>query len=96
MLFRSDGDVERLRPILPNNVFESIDKESTWFEAIHNLVQTMCEVSCLNPEDVLMLSRDDYESLIGAAARRIELEDDLYQRERARLMDIRDLYAYLR
>ena len=94
--FWSDGNLDLLKPILPNNVFESIDKESTWFVPIHNLVQTMCEISCLNPEDVLMLSRDDFENLIGSAARRIELEEDLYQRERARLMDIRDLYAYLR
>ena len=94
--FWSDGNLDLLKPILPNNVFESIDKESTWYVPIHNLVQTMCEISCLNPEDVLMLSRDDYENLIGSAARRLELADDLYQRERARLMDIRDLYAYLR
>ena len=94
--FWSDGNLDPLKPILPNNVFDSIDKESTWYVPIHNLVQTMCEISCLNPEDVLMLSRDDYENLIGSAARRLELEDDLYQRERARLMDTRDLYAYLR
>ena len=94
--FWSDGNLDLLKPILPNNVFESIDKGSTWFVHIHNLVLAMCEISCLNPEDVLMLSRDDYENLIGSAARRIELEEDLYQRERARLMDIRDLYAYLR
>ena len=94
--FWSDGDLNPLKPILPKNVFEAIDKESTWFVHVNNLVQTMCEISCLNPEDVLMLSRDDYENLIGSAARRIELADDLYQRERARLMDIRDLYAYLR
>lgn len=94
--FWSDGCLDTLKPILPNNVFENIDKESTWFVHIHNLVQTMCEISCLNPEDVLMLSRDDYENLIGSATRRLELEEVLYQRERARLMDIRDLYAYLR
>ncbi len=94
--FWSDGNLGLLKPILPKNVFGSIDKDSTWFVHVHNLVQMMCEISCLNPEDVLMLSRDDYENLIGSAARRIELEDDLFQRERARLMDIRDLYAYLR
>ena len=94
--FWSDGNLDMLKPILPNNVFESIDKESTWFVHVHNLVQMMCEISCLNPEDVLMLSRDDYESLIGSASRRLELADDISQREHARLMDIRDLYAYLR
>ena len=94
--FWSDGDLKSLKPILPNNVFESIDKESTWFVHIHNLVQMMSEISCLNPEDVLMLSRDDYENLIGSASRRLELDDEICQREHARLMDIRDLYAYLR
>ena len=94
--FWSDGDLEPLRPILPNNVFESINKESTWFVHVHNLVQTMCEISCLNPEDVLMLSRDDFENLIKSASRRLELDKEIAQREHARLMDIRDLYAYLR
>ena len=94
--FWSDGNLENLKSILPNNVFESINKESTWFIHVHNLVQTMCEISCLNPEDILMLSRDDYESLIKKAADKINLDDELYQREHLRLMDIRDLYAYLR
>ncbi len=94
--FWSDGNLEALKPIVPNNVFESIDKESTWFVHVHNLVQMMCEISCLNPEDVLMLSRDDYENLIGSASRRLELDGEISQREHARLMDIRDLYAYLR
>ena len=94
--FWSDGDLKPLQPILPNNVFESIDKESTWFVHVHNLVQMMSEISCLNPEDVLMLSRDDYENLIGSASRRLELDEEISQREHARLMDIRDLYAYLR
>ena len=94
--FWSDGNLDMLKPIVPNNVFESIDKESTWFVHVHNLVLTMCEISCLNPEDVLMLSRDDYENLIGSASRRLELDNDISQREHARLMDIRDLYAYLR
>ena len=94
--FWSDGNLEPLEPILPKNVFEAIDKESTWFVHVHNLVQTMCEISCLNPEDVLMLSRDDFENLISSAARRLELDNEISQREHARLMDIRDLYAYLR
>ena len=94
--FWSDGNVDELKPILPKNVFEAIDKESEYFVDIHRLVQTMCEISSLNPDDVLMLSRDDYESLIKKAADRINLEGEIYDREHLRLMDIRDLYAYLR
>ena len=94
--FWSDGNVDDLKPILPKNVFEAIDKKSEYFVHIHNLVQTMCEISSLNPEDVLMLSRDDFESLIQKAADRINLTGEIYDREHLRLMDIRDLYAYLR
>jgi len=94
--FWSDGNLETLKPILPKNVYEEIDIQSTWFIHVHNIVQTMCEMSCLNPEDVLMLSRDDYENLIVRAAESLKLDDEIYQREHARLMDIRDLYAYLR
>ena len=94
--FWSDGNLDDLKPILPNNVFESIDMESEYFVHVHNLVQTMCEISCLNPEDILMLSRDDYENLIKKAADKISLDEESYKREHLRLMDIRDLYAYLR
>jgi len=95
--FWSDGDIETLKPILPKNVFESIDMKSTWFVHVHNLVQTMCEISCLNnPEDVLMLSREDFEGFINSASRRLELDEEISQREHTRLMNIRDLYAYLR
>ena len=94
--FWSDGNLDKLQPILPKNVFEAIDLESEYFVHVHNLVQTMCEISCLNPDDILMLSRDDYENLIKKAADKINLEEKLYEREHLRLMDIRDLYAYLR
>ena len=94
--FWSDGNLDELKPILPNNVFESIDMKSEYFVHVHDLVQTMCEISCLNPEDILMLSREDYESLIKKAADKINLDGELYEREHLRLMDIRDLYAYLR
>ena len=94
--FWSDGNIDDLKPILPNNVFESIDMKSEYFVHVHNLVQTMCEISCLNPEDILMLSRDDYENLIKKAADKISLDEESFKREHLRLMDIRDLYAYLR
>lgn len=94
--FWSNGVLDDLKPVLPKNVFETIDMKSEYFVHVHDLARTMCEVSSLNPEDVLMLSRDDYENLVKKAAGRIGLEDMLYERERQRLMDIRDLYAYLR
>lgn len=94
--FWNDGNLETLKPILPKNVFESIDKDSTWFTYVHLLVQTMGEISCMNTESLLLLSRDDFEHLINSAAQRLDLETDITDRERTRLMNIRDLYARLR
>ena len=94
--FWNDGIIENLRPILPNNVYNSIDINSDWFTHIHAITQTMSEISCLNPDNVLMMSRDDFEKLIGLAADRIGLDEALTEREKLRLMNIKDLYAYLR
>ncbi len=94
--FWNDGIVENLRPLLPNNVYSSIDKNSDWFTNIHSITQTMSEISCLNPDDVLMMSRDDFEKLIGLAAEKVGLDEALTKREKSRLMNIKDLYAYLR
>ena len=94
--FWSDGNLDNLKDVLPDNVYESIDKTSTWFVHVHNIVQNMCEISRLNPEDVLMLQRDDYDSLISKAGNRVGVDKDILEREHTRLMNIRDLYAYLR
>ena len=94
--FWSDGIKENLRNILPNNVYDSIDVNSQWFIHVHDITVTMSEISCLDDEDLLMLSRDDFDKLITRAADKLELDQAIADREHARLMDIRDLYAFLR
>ena len=94
--FWSDGIVENLRSILPNNVYDSIDTSSEWFIFIHSITVKMSEISCLDPEDLLMLSRDDFDKLIVRSAEKLEIDNAIAERERARLMDIKDLYASLR
>lgn len=94
--FWSDGVVENLRNILPNNVYDSIDVNSEWFTHVHNISVAMSETSCLDAEDLLMLSRDDFDKLIVRAAEKLQLDQAIADREHARLMDIKDLYAFLR
>lgn len=94
--FWSDGIVENLRSILPNNVYDSIDTSSEWFTFIHSITVKMSEISCLDPEDLLMLSRDDFDKLIVRSEEKLEIDTTIAERERARLMDIKDLYASLR
>ena len=94
--FWSDGMKENLRSILPNNVYDAIDTESQWFTNVHDISVMMSEISCLDPEDLLMLSRDDFDKLIVRAVEKLGLEPVIGNREHSRLMDIRDLYAFLR
>ena len=94
--FWSDGVKEYLRPILPNNVYDSIDTESQWFTYIHDITVMMSETSCLDPEDLLMLSRDDFDALIVRSVEKLGIDPAIGDREHARLMDTRDLYAFLR
>ena len=94
--FWSDGIVENLRSILPNNVYDSVDTNSEWYTFVHSITVKMSEISCLDPEDLLMLSRDDFDKLIVRSAEQLEIEETIAERERARLMDIKDLYAFLR
>ena len=94
--FWSDGIKENLRAILPNNVYDSIDVNSEWFTYVHDITVTMSETSCLDAEDLLMLSRDDFDKLISRAAEKLQLDQTIADREHARLMDIKDLYAFLR
>ena len=94
--FWSDGVKENLRSILPNNVYDSIDVNSQWFTYIHDITVMMSETSCLDPEDLLMLSRDDFDALIVRSVEKLGIDTAIGDREHARLMDTRDLYAFLR
>ena len=94
--FWSDGVKENLRKILPNNVYDSIDVNSEWFTYVHQITVMMSETSCLDAEDLLMLSRDDFDKLILRSVEKLGLDEVIGDREHSRLMDIRDLYAYLR
>ena len=94
--FWNDGIKENLRQSLPDNVYENIDMQGTWYCHVHNMVQDMCLNAQKNPDDLLQMPRDDFERYVEAAGQRLGIENALFEREHSRLMDIRDLYAYLK
>ncbi len=87
--FWYDGKLEALKPLLPENVFNSIDLESEWFAPVHEMVVRMAAMNGTNSDGLLELSREAFDKLLD------RLESD-NQRDKERLHDIRDLYAHLR
>lgn len=87
--FWYDGKLEMLKNALPGNVYSSIDKESEWFAPIHNIVVKMSNLSGKSPDELLQLTENEYEKLIGKAS-----ENNI--RDEERLRDIRRLYAFLK
>ncbi len=87
--FWYDGNLEALKPSLPMNVYNAIDKESEWFAPIHKMVKQMCERNHCDPEKLLMLSPTAFDNLLHSLK-------ESNQRDKERLHDIHSLYAHLR
>ena len=87
--FWHDGKLENLKDALPQNVYDSIDKDSELFAPIHQMVVNMCNLSGKTPDDLISLNGEEFEDLIGRIP-----ENNV--RDKERLRDIRRLYAFLR
>lgn len=87
--FWYDGDLEKLKPYLPQNVYTAIDKQSEWFAPVNEMVKQLCELNSSEPEGLLMLSQKEFDQLLS----KINSEN---QRDKERLHDIHSLYAHLR
>lgn len=87
--FWYDGNLEALKPNLPMNVYNAIDKESEWFAPIHKMVTQMCDRNHCDPEKLLMLAPQAFDNLLHSLT-------ESNQRDKERLHDIHSLYAHLR
>jgi len=87
--FWYDGKLKNLRSVLPQNVFNSIDKKSKWFAPIHKMTVELCRLNNSGPEELLTLDETTFEELIEKLA-----AGNLKDKERLR--DIRLLYAFLK
>ncbi|VAW28293.1 Pyruvate,phosphate dikinase, partial [hydrothermal vent metagenome] len=53
--FWYDGNLENLRDALPQNVYNTIDKESRWYAPVHKMVRKLCSLGGRSPREVLSL-----------------------------------------
>jgi len=87
--FWYDGNLENLRDALPQNVYNTIDKESRWYAPVHKMVRKLCSLGGRSPREVLSLEEQDFDSLLA------QLQDK-NDEDMERLRDIRTLYAFLK
>jgi len=87
--FWYDGDLDNLKPVLPKNVFNTIDKDSIWFAPIHQIVKKLCELNGSSPEELLALDETSFKKLLEKLPKG-SLKD------KERLRDIHLLYAFLK
>ncbi|KAF0130204.1 MAG: pyruvate orthophosphate dikinase [Bacteroidetes bacterium] len=87
--FWFDGNLDKLKPFLPHNVYNAVDKESEWFAPIHSMLKELCVLNQSDPEGLLMLSQKAFDSLLHQLG-------ESNQHDKERLHDIHSLYAHLR
>jgi len=87
--FWYDGNLEALKELLPQNVYESIQKEGPWFAPVHQMVRQLCNKAQCTSADLLSMDEKAFEPLLEKLS-----EDN--ERDKERLRDIRNLYAFLK
>jgi pyruvate,orthophosphate dikinase len=88
-LFWYDGKLETLRPYLPDDVYESIDKKSEWYAPVHKMLVDMCRQNNCTPDELLDIDYPTFKSYLD----KLPEKND---RDVLRLNDIRNLYFLLK
>lgn len=81
--FWYDGNAQRLKEVVPLDVFESISTNSRWFKGVNRVINQMCKQRSLGPSDLLQLRKEDFMDLLEQQTN--TPEDD---RKRVRLLFI--------
>ncbi|HQO49604.1 MAG TPA: hypothetical protein PK939_04195, partial [Bacteroidales bacterium] len=61
--FWYDLNINRLRPILPQNVLSTIDVESVWVKGVHEVLQKLCTLASCSLDDLLHKEKEELEEL---------------------------------
>jgi len=87
--FWCDGNIENLKSTLPRNVYDTINIKGKCYAPIHKMTMQFCEKSHKTPEEVLALDKDTFNELLK------QVPDD-HPKDKIRLRDIHQLYAFLK
>ncbi len=87
--FWCDGNLEILKPVLPKNVFNAIDKKSKCYAPIHKMAVALCRLNNSTPEEVLALDSNTLNQLIDQLPEGHSIDKE-------RLRDIHLLYTFLK
>ncbi|MDD5508502.1 MAG: PEP/pyruvate-binding domain-containing protein, partial [Bacteroidales bacterium] len=87
--FWYDGDLKALEPILPKDVYDSIDLKGEYFAPVHEIIQKACAIVSCDYHDLLDIETGRFYELIDEAA-----GDN--QRDRERIKYLHQLYFLLK
>ena len=87
--FWYDGNLEALKNVIPQDVYEAVDVGDRWFVPIHNMVNELCEKQRCAPEKFLNMEQAFLEELLGKISKGNEIDQK-------RFVYICRLYALLR
>ncbi len=84
--FWFDKDKSRLKPIVPDNVFETIDTEGQWVIGVNKVLLKICEENNCLLEDLILVDKNTLESYLNCLpdpksidCQRVALIIELYQ-----------------
>ncbi len=63
--FWYDGDLSKLKPFIPKDVYASVDKKSRWFMNVNKMVKEMCDKEKLKPAELLNKSEEEFGKLLN-------------------------------
>ncbi len=89
--FWYDGNKEKLKDFLPQDVYEAIDTDGEYFKWIHQMVRHLCKDKDCHVDELLNTSQEEFNALIE------EIPEDISnEKDKLRLREIHRLYAFLK
>ena len=88
-IFWHGGNLEEIRHMLPKNVYDDIDMKSEYYAPINKMVNEMCKLSSMKPDDLLALGYAQFDLILSQVSKKND-------RDIERLRDMNMLYAYLK